>query len=407
MSNINIKSFSLDKKEFYNVKGTIDLIKRNICFSISSEEIKRILGVEIEELLFGSDSVMKKLENIYLYDENNVVYYCIGCIFSIKAKDIVEFSSVAINIMLENTVTDINEIKTNKVTFKTNYMGRSIHAAYIRSYSFSYDSTKKIIVNTHTDDNYNIDITVESSKKYSYYKLSKILYTYIEMLFLLFGDMPTITEVSLLEDDKAVKLYFDIVDKYNPKYKKRHGKEILGTITNKSINRENMKKFEQFRKETKIIYDLLMININSEGYVEIKNCNLVQIMEGLYKTITGTSPDLRPILIHYFTNYKNSKKILTRRDKRKVKDPNKTSIFIYKANNHRNYLSHLNLKQNKNVFYKLENNYAYWKLCLCIRVYILEYLKISYDSENISKYIEEVESWAKKNKLRFSLKVNT
>lgn len=407
MSNINIKSFSLDKNEFYNVNGTIDLIKRNICFSISSEEIKRILGVEIEELLFGADSVMKKLENIYLYDENNVVYYCIGCIFSIKAKDIVEFSSVAINIMLENTVTDINEIKTNKVTFKTNYMGRSIHAAYIRSYSFSYDSTKKIIVNTHTDDNYNIDITVESSKKYSYYKLSKILYTYIEMLFLLFGDMPTITEVSLLEDDKAVKLYFDIVEKYNPKYKKRHGKEILGTITNKSINRENMKKFEQFRKGTKIIYDLLMININSEGYVEIKNCNLVQIMEGMYRTITGSSDELRVILNHYFSDYNNSKKVLSRRDKRIVNDSHNTPIFIYKAKNHRNYLSHLNINENKNVFYKIENNYAYWKLCIAIRIYILEYLNIEYEKDYVPRYIEEIEDWAKKNKLRFSLKANT
>lgn len=407
MSDIKIKSISLDKLNFFDVYGLIDIEKKKIQFKITFEDIKKILGIEIEELLFGSDCVMKKLENIYLYDENNALYSCIGCIFSIKVKDIAEFSSVAINIMLENTISDINDIKTNKVTFKTNYMGRSIHAAYIKSYSFSYDSTKKIFVNAHTDDNFNIDITIESSKKYSYYKLSKIIYTYLEMIFLVFGDMPTITEVLLLENDKTIKLHFDIVEKYKPKYKKRHGKEILGTITNKSINRESMKNFEKFRKETKIIYDLLMITLNSEGYVEMKNCNLVQIMEGLYKTITGTSPDLRPILIHYFTNYNNTKKILTKRDKRKVRDPNNTPIFIYKANNHRNYLSHLNLKQNKNVFYELENNYAYWKLFLCIRVYLLEYLKIIYEKENISKYIEEIENWAKKNKLRFSLKINT
>ena len=39
---------------------------------------------------------------------------------------------------------------------------------------------------------------------------------------------------------------------------------------------------------------------------------------------------------------KSSKKLLTRRDKRKAKYPNNTPIFIYKANNHRNFLSHLN-----------------------------------------------------------------
>lgn len=407
MSDIKIKSISLDKQKFFDVYGLIDIEKRNIQFKIPFEDIKKILGIEIEELLFGSDCVMKKLENIYLYDENNILYSCIGCIFSIKAKDSVEFTSVAINIMLENTVTDLTVLKTNKVTFKTNYMGHSIHAAYIKSYSFSYDSTKRIIVNTYTDDNYNINITVESRKKYSYEKLSRIIYTYIEMLFLIFGDMPTITEVILLENDKIIKLYFDIVEKYKPKYKKRHGKEILGTITNKSINRETMKKFEKYRKETKIIYDLLMININSEGYVEMKNCNLVQIMEGMYRTLTGSTDNLEQIIIHYFNDYNNSKRLLSKRDKRQVNDPNRTQIFIYKTKNHRNYLSHLNLNQNKNVFYQLENNYAYWKLCLCIRIYLLEYLKIDYEKNNIKKHVEEIDNWAKKNKLRFSLKVNS
>ena len=167
MSDIKIKSISLDKQKFFDVYGLIDIEKRNIQFKIPFEDIKKILGIEIEELLFGSDCVMKKLENIYLYDENNILYSCIGCIFSIKVKDSVEFTSVAINIMLENTVTDLTVLKTNKVTFKTNYMGHSIHAAYIKSYSFSYDSAKRIIVNTYTDDNFNIDITVESRKKYS------------------------------------------------------------------------------------------------------------------------------------------------------------------------------------------------------------------------------------------------
>lgn len=407
MSDINIKSISLDKQNFFNVYGLIDLENRNIQFKLTFEELKKILRIDIEELLFGLDSVMKKLENIYLYDENNILYSCMGCIFSIKAKSVVEFTSVAINIILENTVTDLADLKINKVTFKTNYLGHSIHAAYIKSYGFSYDSTKKIFVNTYTDDNFNIDIVVESSKKYSYYKLSKIIYTYLEMLFLVFGDMPTITEVLLLENDKKIKLHFDIVEKYKPKYKKRHGKEILGTITTKSINRETMKKFEKYRKETKIIYDLLMITINSEGYVEMKNCNLVQIMEGMYRTLTGSTENLEQIIIHYFNDYNNSKRLLSKRDKRQVNDPNSTQIFIYKTKNHRNYLSHLNLNQNKNVFYQLENNYAYWKLCLCIRIYLLEYLMIDCDNNSLKKRLEEIDSWAKKNKLRFSLKINS
>lgn len=406
MNKISIKTISIDKSKFYNVNGTIDTDKRSVCFNVSFEELKEIFDIEIEELLFVSDKVVEKTKNIYLYDENDVPYSCIECIFSFKVKDSVDFTTTSMNVMLENTISDLSDIRTHKVIFKTNYLGRSVHSAYISGYTFSYDSTKNIIINTHMDDNFNIDITIESKREYSYFKLSKIIYTYLEMLFLIFGDMPTIKEICLLEKNENVKVYLDIVDKYNPIYKRRHGREILGTITEQSINRINMKKFEKFRKNTKIIYDLLLINMNSEGYIEMKNCNLVQIMDGLYKTITGTTPNLHTILTHFFNDYKSSKMLLSRRDKRKVNDPNNTPIFIYKAKNHRNYLSHLDINKNKNVFYKIENNYAYWKLSISIRIYILEYLNIVYEVDHIPKYIEEIENWAKIKKMRFSLKLN-
>lgn len=407
MYKIDIKKISIDGQSFYEVNGELDLEKRSLNFEISFKELKKIFDIEIEELLFGTDNATEKTRYIYVTDENNKYYSCIECIFSIHVNNNICFKTAAINAILENKISNNINIKTNKLIFKMYYLGHSIHSAYIKKYSFNYDYTKKITVNTYTSGDFFIEIIVESKKEYSYLKLSKIIYTFIEMLMLIFGDMPIIEEISLVQNNQSLRLYLDIVDKYNPKKKIRYGKEILGTITERTVNRMTIKKFEEFRKKTKIIYDLFMITINSNGYMEIKNCNLVQIMEGMYKTITGTNIDLRLIIIHFFQHCKSSRKLLSRRDKRKVKDPNNTPIFIYKANNHRNYLSHLNLKQNKNVFYKLENNYAYWKLCMCIRIYILEYLGIEYEKENISKYVKEIESWAKKRKLRFSAKINS
>ncbi len=411
MSSVSIKKISIDKIKFYDVTGTIDTNEKSIHFNVSYEKLKEIFDIDIQDLLFGSDKIYEKTKNIYLYDEKNIPYSCINCIFSYFTKEqAADFNSTTIDVILENTLSDLDDIKTNKVIFKTNYLGRSIHSSYIKGYSFPYDSTKKIIVDTINDANFNINITIESKKEYSYFKLSKIIYTYLEMLFLIFGDMPTITEIRLLEKGKEVKLHFHIVDKYNPIYKKRNGLEILGTITNQSINKANMKKFEEFRKKTKIIYDLLMINVNSEGYIEMKNCNLIHIMEGMYKTLNnitgGPPPTLTSILKHYFEDYKILKKILSRRDKRKAKATN-IGIFIYKANNHRNYLSHLNLNENKNVFYKSENHYAYWKLLVSIRLYILEYLDIKYEKDNLYKYIENIEKWTKDKKMRFSSRHNS
>lgn len=403
---ININKISINKVEFYKVKGSLNTANKRVLFEISKEQLKEIFDIDIHGILFQSDVIEKKIRNIYIIGEDERIYSCIGCIFSVHTKETICFSSVSVDLIMQNALTDTIDIKTKELTFKTYYSGHPIHSSYIKSFNFNYNSNKKIIINTYSDDDFHIDFTIKSKNECSYNKMSKIIYTVIEMLMLMFGDIPTITDIKTQYKEQEVKLYFEIVDKYKAKKTKSIGKEILGNFSQETINKESIKKFELFRDNTKIIYDLFMTTVNSNGYIEIKNCNLIQLMEGMYKTLVKSKEELRDILIYYFTNSKSSRKILTRRDKRRVKDQNNTQVFIYKAVNHRNYLSHLNLKQNKNVFYGLENIYAYWKLCVCIRVYILEYIGISYDNKLLVKYIKEIENWVMKRKLRFSSKIN-
>ena len=409
MSEIEIKRISLDKNTFFEVEGKLDLNNRKITFVIPFDKIKDIFETNVCGLYFDFDIVSKKTKYVYIEDNFGKYYSCIECIFSINPKENVSFSSVSINLILENILTNnVDDIKIKEVCFKTYYLGHSKHMSYIKSYSFNYTATKKVNIVTKIEGDFSIEISINSQKQSNYNKLSQPIYTILEMIMLIFGDIPTTKSVEIKSsNDENIYLYFEMVDKYKPSKSKSNGLDILGNISNETINKENLKKFEKFRKRTKIIYDLFMININSNGYKEIKNCNFVQIMEGMYKTLISTNADLRNILIYYFTNSKASKKILSRRDKRKVNDPNNTAIFIYKANNHRNYLSHLNIKQNKNVFYELENIYAYWKLCICIRIFILDYIGINYEILNVIEYIKKVDDWAKKNKLRFSSKVNS
>lgn len=402
---LDIKKISIDMTNFFEATGTLDIENRKITFNITFEQLKNILDIATHEIFLMTDRTIEKMKKIYILGNDGKHYSCLGCVFSISFKDNVNFSSVAVDFIFENTLTSQTDIKTKKVTFKSYYIGHSIHSAYINSYSFNYNYRKKIVINTYTDENFHIDISVESKIECWYSELSDIIYSVFEMIMLIFGDMPIISNIDIGENQE-IKTYFGLVDKYKAPYIKSLGKEILGCITQETLNKDIIKRFEKFRKDTNIIYDIYMTNINSDGYKEIKNCNLVQIMEGLYKTLGNPKKELRDILIYYFNYSKSSKKLLTRRDKRKAKDPNNTPIFIYKANNHRNFLSHLNLKQNKNVFYQLENIYAYWKLSMCIRLFILEYLNIKYDSQIISKYIEEVDNWAQKHKLRFSSRIN-
>lgn len=403
---LDINKMSFDMITFFEINGKFDKENRKISFKISLEKLEEVFNIDVQNMFFAIDKTMEKIKNVYILCSDGKKYSCLECIFSIYMKEEITFSSVAVNFIFENILTNKTDIKTKKVTFRSYYIGHSIHSAYIRSYSFNYNHRKKVIIKTYTNENFHIDISVESKNECWYSELKDIIYSVIEIIMLIFGNIPIIYGVDI-GNEQDIKAYFEIVDKYKAPKKKNFGRGIVGSITEKTLNKDIIKRFQKFRKNTKIIYDLFMINVNSEGYKEIKNCNLIQIMEGLYKTLGNPKIELKNILIYFFYYSKSSQKILTRRDKRKVKDPNNTPIFIYKANNHRNYLSHLNLKQNKNVFYKLENIYAYWKLTMCIRLYILEYLNISYECEKIPEYIKEVDNWARKNKLRFSAKINS
>ena len=75
---------------------------------------------------------------------------------------------------------------------------------------------------------------------------------------LIFGDIPIISDVSIGEEQE-IKAYFEMVDKYKAPKKRSNGKEIVGCITEKTLNKDIIKKFERFRSDTKIIFDLYMI----------------------------------------------------------------------------------------------------------------------------------------------------
>ena len=402
---LEIDKFSIDMINFFEIEGTLDKKNRNVIIKISFEQLNEIFGIDMKELLFESNKIIDKTRNIYVLDKSGKKYSCIRCIFSYNVKKNVVLSSVAIDLILENIFANSIDIMTKKITFKTHYLGHSIHSAYIKGYSFHYNSNNKVTISKYTDENLHIDISIENKNITNFCQMSEVAYSIIEFIKLVFGDIPYIDEIVIETEKELVKPYFTIVEKYMTSNKKRSGKEIIGCITPEVLNKKTLKAFEKFRKDTKIIYDLFMINTNENGYKEIQNCNLIQIMEGFYKTLINPNETLRNIIEYYFGS-KTSKKLLTRRDTRCIKTNENTRIFIYKALNHRNYLSHLNLTKNKNVFYKMENIYAYWKISMCIRIFILDYLRIGYEYKRILIYTKEIEDWAKKNKLRFSSRIN-
>ena len=62
---------------------------------------------------------------------------------------------------------------------------------------------------------------------------------------LIFGDMPIISNVNIGESQE-IKTYFNLVDKYKAPYDRSLGKEILGCITQETLNKDVIKRFEKF-----------------------------------------------------------------------------------------------------------------------------------------------------------------
>ena len=126
MSEIEIKRISLDKNTFFEVEGKLDLNNRKITFVIPFDKIKDIFETNVCGLYFDFDIVSKKTKYVYIEDNFGKYYSCIECIFSINTKENVSFSSVSINLILENILTNnVDDIKIKEVCFKTYYLGHS------------------------------------------------------------------------------------------------------------------------------------------------------------------------------------------------------------------------------------------------------------------------------------------
>lgn len=401
MNSRKITKISTDRESFFDVTGTIDIKTRIINLIISFDVLNRAFNLNCAELIMNPEKLNTN-KVIYLCDENGIYYSCFNCIFGFTLNEELKIYSSPIEYILENILTDERNIKINELVFRTSMPKK--YSLYISNVSFKYD--KGITINIKRlfiDDKVIIDFIVSSSQKYKYNELSNIIYTILEMTFLYLGDIPSINQISIFNGQK-IKLYIENAPKYIQRKNiyRSSTNGILSYIEPRSISKKQIKTFKKFRKQTKIIFDLLMINMNGDSYVEIKNSMLVQLLEGLYKTInTGVKIELWQILESYFLQNREISTLLVRRDLRTVADQHNTPIFLFKAKEHRHYLSHLNMNEEKNVFYKLENIYANWKLNQCIRIYIMQLIGTSINNNEFEKTKASIEKWAKEHKFRY------
>lgn len=401
MNKKKILKISIDKNTFYDIEGTLDLDSRVLDFIISINIFNDAFKFQANELFLHPERINEN-KVIYVVDENETYYSCFNCIFGFKYNDPLQIYSSPIDFIIENAISDTNNINVDKIIFKTSLPRK--YSLYILNMHIKYTRTKDIFINKSFDnDKMIIEYSITSNKKTEYNKLSAIMYSLLELSFLCLGDIPKIEKVSVYSEN-AMNYYFACAPKYiqraNIYSSSTNG--VLACIEPGTISSNLVKYFIKFRKNTKILFDLLMIHMNGDGYLEMTNSMLVQLLEGFYKTNNpGTNKELREILDFYYIQNPVIKTLLVRRDLKNAGDVHNTPIFLLKAKEHRHYLSHLNMNESKKVFFQLENNYAYWKLCHGLRIYIMQIISLPINFDEYDKFKNSVERWAKDHRLRY------
>ncbi len=409
---LTIKKISFDNIYYIGINAKLDKDNRVLYLNLNDEEFKKVFNCYYEELK-DNFHILNKYKKCYIIDENDVFYSCFGCIWGFSRQDFfsnIKIYTAPIDIILENKITNekLDDIKVTGIALKTSYPLYTDFKFHIANFNMNYDKEKRIFVSkTKGDDKYYINLSIKSKKLFKFKTLSKIIYSVLEMFFLILGDIPQLEMITLCDDDSEFILYRELVDKYHQRKRLNPKNEIIGDITPTTINSKTIREFIQFRNNTNIIFDMLMIDMNSNGYLEIKNSSLLQLLEGLSKTIGPIKDEnFRKILAFYFKSNKSTNFILSRRDKKETNVGNSADtdyVFIIKGTGHRNYLSHLDVNTRREVFVKIENNYAYWKLSLCARLYILDYLGIIIDKKLVKQLLHSIDKWAIDKHFRYKV----
>lgn len=391
-SDIIITKVINEDEEEFDIKWTLNLEKRIIQESdISYSLVKKIFKIkDIRDI---------KEANLVLYSSDNKEYYCYNCIFGFKICPDFSIYTVSIDYILSNSNTSLDTLKVKEYEMILE-LPKEINLSYIdEKIGFKYNKFIEILIKREYKEKTKIiTLNIISSKLMYARNLSNIGYNIYELFIIYFGiGIKIISRGYYQYDSNYIEELSNIANKYYCGIENNVKSGIFIKINKKSINRDVLKKFEDFKRKTYLLNDVYLTITNTDTYKEIKINMMIQCIEGFYRSITGSKEELYVILENVFLKNNFYNKILSNKDKRRIKvDSRNETIFLFKAKNHRNYFSHLNENKRKILFNDLQLNYAYWKIVIAYRLMLIKYLNVQYDKELLDKIIFDINEYKEK-----------
>lgn len=347
------------------------------------------------------------IQKVIVFKNDKKTYYCFNCAIQIYFPSEGEYCDLrikSIDYIFTDCANKREEIKVDSFTLNLEVKN---HLEYLKinflDFSFNEDIQIKISRETRKNDKgtsqFFVKITAESRVAVLMNELENIC-RYIYGLFVLYlGRGIKILERSFFINSQECQYYILEVDKYNYIDKQNSIEFCIHEINDLSLNKTLLNKWIEIENDISLVFDVYLFIKNSDIYNELKLSLTIQILEGFYKSyICKKDLELWKILENVFVKSDNIKDILSSSDKNQViynKQGDTKEEYLYKLINHRNYFSHFNILEKKDVFVGKENNYALYKTDLALRMLILNTLNLIPDNTELINFVERLNEFIK------------
>ena len=114
-------------------------------------------------------------------------------------------------------------------------------------------------------------------------ELENAILCFMELLFYVYGAIPRIKFYEYKNNSKIFKYIIPLVDKYNVEDEYEKGYLFINTSIINSNMENYLKNFIRLKSKSELVFSFLLYTMKkSDMYIDIRICNMLQILDGLY-----------------------------------------------------------------------------------------------------------------------------
>lgn len=144
-------------------------------------------------------------------------------------------------------------------------------------------------INIKYDDNIEIQfdgkeaITARATMLMERKELENAILCFMELLLYMYGSIPKVKFFEYKNNSQIFKYIIPLVDKYNVEDEYEKGYLFINTSITNSNMEKYLKDYIQLKSKSELVFSFLLYAMKkSDMYIDIRICNMLQVLDGLY-----------------------------------------------------------------------------------------------------------------------------